>query len=698
MKKETIHDLLPKIDEYHQALTPEIRQYLNGRGISDAVINARKIGQGLHVRRQWIVVPIADSKGTVKQVVLRRFPDITDDDEQLRYMLPSESKAALLGADALQSDPDTILCCEGILDDLSAESLGLCAISGTTGAGKFSKGWFDLIPKTPKKRKFIVCFDRDGPGIDGAKEVLFKASEARPDLELCIIELPDLGTGKDLTDFLLQCTAADKKEAILALAKPYTPPTPQERLLEALSSETHLPMCVPSQGWCGTWGYYVVTVRHEGEFKPYVITSDRKCFQCLPEEWMEHGYQIDRMPVVDSGCRWEQKQLIQFLRNEGEALSLADVLQYVRETLIKYVDFTDPRCFSIVAVWIVMTYFYQLFPAVPYLHLTGLKGSGKTKVLQIAALLGFNGELVTSTSSAASITRLVHSSGATLGVDEAEDLWNVCDESSSALQDVLRSGYKKGILVTKCEKDATGNHVVVRLDPFSPKMLSGIRGLEDALSSRCIEVLMLRTTNRKVANTEIIPSASEWQDLRALVYPANLLAMPEVEKAAAQFTVDQLVGRDAELWKPLLVLAKVAGLQDIYNELNSYALEQATKRKDSDGDAEIGKILLCLDELLNGVQSEFITTETIYERLDKEDEFSWITDPKQKSSRGRWLNSRLKRLAVWDGPAEVKSIAGEKKRGYVIERQKLQKAAERHGISMGGESVTSVTESPQSPA
>ncbi len=688
---KTIHDLLPLIGEYHQALSPEVRQYLNARGIADAIIDKRKIGQGKFVVKEWITVPIDDANGETVQVVLRRVPNAPE--TQLRYMNPKESKAALFGADLLQGDPDTIMCCEGVFDALAAASHGICAISGTTGVATFPEEWFEYVLKTPKKRKFIVCFDRDDAGAKGAQTLLFKASQIRSDLELYNIHLPDLGAGKDLTDFFLQCTASDKKDALLSHAQPYTPPTPRDHLLEALSSETNLAIRAPSQGWCGSWGYYVVTVRYEGEFKPYVVTSDKQCFPCEDTEWSQRGYQPDRAALVDRSCRWEQRQLIQFLRNEGEILSLLDVLQYVREVFSRYVDFPDSRCFSVVATWVVMTYFYRLFPAVPYLHLTGLKGSGKTKVLQITALIGFNGELVTSSSSAASITRLVDSSGATLGVDEAEDMWSTRDENTGALQEVLRSGYKKGILVTKCEKkDGDGNHVVVRLDPFSPKAMSGIRGLEDALASRCIEVLMLRTTNRKVANAEIIPSSDDWQNLRAIIYPATLDAMPAIEQAARQFEVVQLMGRDAELWKPLFVVAKVAGATDMYEELLSYALEQNAKRKDGDGDMEIGKILTCLYELLGSMPSAFITVDDIFTRLAAEDEFSFFTDPKERSKRGKWLNSRLKRLALWERQAEVRSIDGEKKRGYVIEMVKLQKASERHGIAFPLESVTSVTE------
>lgn len=202
---------------------------------------------------------------------------------------------------------------------------------------------------------------------------------------------------------------------------------------------------------------------------------------------------------------------------------------------------------------------------------------------------------------------------------------------------------------------------------------------------------MLRTVKKHLANAEIVPSSSEWEDLRALIFPAALLAMPLVDRASVFFEVEQLVGRDAELWKPLLLLAQVAGRMDIYKDLLSYALEQVSSRKSGDVDAEIEKILRSLHELMGNEESRFILAEEIFEKLAKEDDFSWVGDPKNRTRRGKYINGRLKRLNLWKGQSVLKSIHGEKKRGYMIERSRLMQAAERQGLTFtAAESVTPV--------
>lgn len=689
----TIADLLPRADKFHEELPADIRKYLNDRGISDVVIDRRKIGACTYNRQGWITIPVMDKSGTVIQMVLRKPPSAGE--KQKRYLLPKGSKADLFGADLLQENPETILICEGVLDACAAQSLGLCAISGSAGVATFREEWFEYFPSANGRRRCYICFDTDEPGKKGAQHLLERLAEQRPDFDLFIIELPEMESGKDLTDFLLKSNTTDKKEALLALAKPYIPPTSRDKLLDSLFEETSFGIVAPCQGFMNGKGFITVTLRHEKNLVPFTVTSDRECFLCDPDNWASIGYQIDRVPVVDAMPRWEQKQLIAFLRREdGETMSLADAIIYVRQILERYLDFPDPRCFTVIATWIVMTYCYRLFPAIPYIHLTGLKGAGKTKVMQLIALLAFNGELVTSSSSAASITRLVHGNGATLGVDEAENLSGSKDEGSATLQDVLRSGYKQGIYVTKCEKDAKGNQYVIRLDPYSPKALSGIKGLEDALSSRCIEILMLRTTNIAVANAEVVPSSSDWENVRSLIYPAVLLSLPAIKQCMQTFSVSEFAGRHAELWKPLLLLAEVGGSREIHEDILSYALDQVAQKKEDETDAETGKLIVCIDELLGQKEKEFIAADAMFQALSEDDDFAWMYDAVGKRKRGKWLNNALKRLALWKGPARSRSNFGKKEKGYDIERAKLLKASVRLGITLASESTTPVASSP----
>ncbi|MBI2589629.1 DUF3631 domain-containing protein [Candidatus Berkelbacteria bacterium] len=691
-----LSDLVAQHETFHRDLPSEIREYLHNRGISDEIIENRMIGFCSYNNQKWITLPQRDSSGKYREMVLRKPPGAPA--SQIRYKVPKGGKACLVNADRLAKEPTTdIVLVEGILDAYAAISAGLLAISSSTGAGTFLDEW---ITQIPQDRRLIFCFDSDKAGKESMNTHLFRFSQARPDLHLWKIDLPEMGPGKkDLTDFFLSSTAQDRKAALLALAQPYTPPSPTAFLMDQFGDEGYVPI-LPTQALHGGVGYYALTLLKKGTPTSVMVTSFREMFPCTGEELTRRKFLPIRLPMPDEkSVRWEQKQLFQFLQNEGEVLTLSDAFHYVEDTYRKFIDIPEQRFYAVLSLWTLGTYFYRLFPAYPYLHVTGLKESGKSKTVQIAVLLSFNGEHVTSSSSSASIVRLVDANGAMLGVDEAENLWNGKDQNSKDIQDVLRSGYKVGIWVTKCEADpTTGNHRVIRLDPYSPKILSGIAGLEDALSSRCIEIVMQKTTNKSLANSEVDPSSNDWSDLRAIIYPAALMSFPLIHTAMQEFDLQELYSREAELWRPLLVVARVVDPSlKLFGEILSFALERQAKRKESETDTDAPRILSCIQDLIGSFPEKWLATEELFDALKMEDDFSWLGDEKNKSRRGKWLNEKLKRLGLWDGPGQLRSVDGKKARGYLLKQAALSDACKRFGLTSPPPQESSPVTDPQFP-
>jgi len=52
------------VDTCHLALPANIRQYLNARGVSDAIIDAHKLGWGKFYGKWWITIPVKDIYGS----------------------------------------------------------------------------------------------------------------------------------------------------------------------------------------------------------------------------------------------------------------------------------------------------------------------------------------------------------------------------------------------------------------------------------------------------------------------------------------------------------------------------------------------------------------------------------------------------------------------------------------------------------
>ena len=68
------------VDECHNALPSEIREYINGRGVSDEIISKYKLGYGNFWTNNWITIPMtALSAEDTDFLYLRKCPLRSDD-------------------------------------------------------------------------------------------------------------------------------------------------------------------------------------------------------------------------------------------------------------------------------------------------------------------------------------------------------------------------------------------------------------------------------------------------------------------------------------------------------------------------------------------------------------------------------------------------------------------------------------------
>lgn len=689
--KLTINDL--KVD--HEALlrNEQMLEHLKTeRHFSAEMIKALQVGWVEHGGHEWFSFPIFDEHGECKFKKLKK-PPIGPTLQDKGMVYPSGRKATLYPLPLFDETAEEILIGEGEPDVVAARSIGLQAFCGTAGAKTFDQEWLSLL-KRGKVRRCYLCMDHDETGRGATAMLIDLLLEHCPEWEIFVTAWPEGFPEKgDLTDFLRQFDGENPTGAILSLMRRYTPPSPQERLCAELR-ESNGSYILPVQAFHEGIAYYTIPLQRRKETILYTITSKREIFPCTPDAFADHNLSVLRSPLLDTS-RWNQSQLLDYLGGK-EPLSLGDIFNLLTEMVLKvYVELPEPRFYSCITLWIMATYFYRIFHAFPYLHLYGEFHSGKTKVLQIAVLLSFNGEMLTSTTAAALI-RLIHFNGATCGIDEAEKLENDRDEAAAVLLEVLRCGYKKGATVPRCEGDKE-SFKVVRYDPYSPKVIAGTKPLESALSSRCIQILMLRSRNHQMANREVNVGSTDWSDYRSLLYAAALSSFKDVQSALLGTEFPEIIGRDAEIWRPILVMAKVADPSGVlFQEMYTLAKETQELRKKEEEDTVTPKVIACLFELLKGKECDFLPAETIFEALLAHDEeFGWLNDLKYKHSRGRWLNRTLKKMNLWHSAARLKSIYGEKKKGYDLEASKLREIAERYSITLAptpSESVTSVTD------
>lgn len=123
-----------------------IRQYLNSRGISDKMIEERKLGYGNFYWSNWITIPIRDESGMPIFFKLRRDPTA----KMVKYMVyPRKMEAMLYGLDNIDSSEELTIC-EGEFDQMILSNLGIPTITSTAWAGTFKQEWLEKL-ESPRK-------------------------------------------------------------------------------------------------------------------------------------------------------------------------------------------------------------------------------------------------------------------------------------------------------------------------------------------------------------------------------------------------------------------------------------------------------------------------------------------------------------------------------------------------------------------
>ena len=172
--------------------------------------------------------------------------------------------------------------------------------------------------------------------------------------------------------------------------------------------------------------------------------------------------------------------------------TLSDAYLNIIEILKKYVDI-DKKYLPIISLWIIGTYFHKEFRSFPFLYFNAMKGSGKTRMLNLIITLAKDGEMLNSLTEAV----LFRTSG-TLAIDEFEGISRKGNEN---LKELLNSAYKRGTKVKRMRKKKTiegEEQVVEEFDVYRPIILANIWGMDNVLGDRCISVVLEKSNNKRI--------------------------------------------------------------------------------------------------------------------------------------------------------------------------------------------------------
>lgn len=249
-----------------------------------------------------------------------------------------------------------------------------------------------------------------------------------------------------------------------------------------------------------------------------------------------------------------------------------ELLADIRAFLHRYVD-VSTSFEEIAAHYVLLSWVYEDFEALPYLRVRGDYGSGKSRFLKTVGALIQKPIFASGASSVSSLFRMLDAFRGTLVLDESD--FRATDEKADIAK-ILNNGNARGFPVLRTEQVGAGQEFAPRaFDVFGPKILATRRYFEDtALESRCITEELVQGRIR-----QNVP-----------------LALPESFEAEAEKLRNRLL-----LWRFLNAgkrkarEASLSGLEprvaQVFAPLYSTALDEGARKRILDRATEAGRRL-----------------------------------------------------------------------------------------------------------
>lgn len=406
--------------------------------------------------------------------------------------------------------------------------------------------------------------------------------------------------------------------------------------------------------------------------QPYVVRGDREIVSA--EEFGAKDYGL-------ANVRFSKEGIKRFLR--GDAISGAELLERVETFLRRFVVMGEDLP-PLLALWLIGTYCYMVFEYFPYVVLRSPeKRCGKSRTLDLIAMLGFNAHQPTASPTEAQIFREPREDGGVQIYDEIEGM-TTDKERWSAVTSVFNAGFHKGQVVTRYRKASQGQQKET-FETYVPRAIASISSLESTLEDRSIMIMMQR----------LLPAQqTERFSLRRLDYQAQILrddlhifALTTASTIAELYDGSEFPGlsgldhRAVDLWEPLLSIAAVidasGGTGTLTDRMTRLAERLGGERASRSADDPNPTIIEVLDEcLLLGTEAK-VSAHDLAEKV---------------RLRLGWDSLTPKALANRLHPLGLKSTrwreGQENRRGYVFTRTQIDDLARRYTPETSGTTGT----------
>lgn len=368
--------------------------------------------------------------------------------------------------------------------------------------------------------------------------------------------------------------------------------------------------------------------------------------------------------------RWSLSDVNNFLREQANVSKNPipdgkELFCDIADSLRRYIELEKDIDYTLVAAWIMGTYFHPIFSAYSFLNIKAPKHSGKSQFLRLLQQLCFNA--VKAYPTVAALGDTVDSLRGTYLVDQADNLGK---KGTEELLNIFTDSYKRGGGKRSIiEFDQNKKRNIVEYETYGPKAFASIRELPEDLLDRCLIIPLMRSKRNFLDPDEDVES---WSAQRSRLYKfligkyEDIVTDYSVQRIAYKLS-GEIVGRSLELWLPFEVMLRCAGNLDAIPEAKKRFLARYNFAEWEPSELERAVVQVILEKFGPNETAIMLSPTEVAELVDYSNVN--IFDPKisghQKSVKVGWLIKKF-------------NIASEKKRStgnnqYTFERPKVQR-------------------------
>lgn len=410
---------------------------------------------------------------------------------------------------------------------------------------------------------------------------------------------------------------------------------------------------------------YLLAIHEEGRISPRIVTT----------QGVNHVNDGDKLYIFDAvrdekkrhlvaiNSRWSKKYF-DTLKTDIEKVDPSHIYKVILDNLKKYLELEKEEDYHIITSWCIGTYFFPIFKAYPYLHIKGMKGSGKTTALDFLKLTAHNSFKERSTMP--SFRDNVDSQRGVALIDQADKRFGT--QSEDDMIDVMVDSYKASSGIMSKMTMVKKNHVRVEYNAYVPKAFASIKELNFDLKDRCIQIQFIKSLSNK---NQLNSDDPIWASIRHSLYCLlinNFMNIPlflnEVEESIKND--ERVVGRNAELWKPIETMMRFCKQpEEIVNNVRRVYIAKTNFTQDGVSPLE-ASLIEYIDKHLEGKVSDWISVKDIVNQLILTEDDEW--EEMKLRSKGQLVGNLISRINLHSAKKHTKGG-----NYYLFEKDKLLK-------------------------